>query len=144
MLTVEEWKQRSAKGLYLNCDESYILGHKCKGRLFRMDAQGECLVEILEQTGEEYSYTNLNDSVTTREISLHAFVGTFNPRTIRLTGWVQVCPLSVLIDNGSTHNFIQESIVNRLGFDVQSLPEFHVFIGVVSLWFVKKFAGGSR
>lgn len=30
MLTVEERKERSAKGLYFNCDDLYVLGHKCK------------------------------------------------------------------------------------------------------------------
>lgn len=31
MLTIEERKERSAKGLCFNYDEAYSLGHKCKG-----------------------------------------------------------------------------------------------------------------
>lgn len=65
------------------------------------------------------------NSATTTEISMQAF----NPRTIKLSEWVQGRPLSVLIDNGSTHNFIQETVVTRLGFEVESLPAFKVFIG---------------
>lgn len=37
--------------------------------------------------------------------------------------------LSVLIDNGSTHNFIQEPVAHKLGIPLQELPEFRVFIG---------------
>lgn len=122
MLIVEE---RTAKGLCFDCDESYIQENKCKGRLFRMDVEGDCLVEIMDQRDE----ADLNESVTTTEISFHAFAGTFNPRTIRMTGWLQGRPLLILINSGSTHNFIQESVMSRLGFEVQTLTEFRVFIG---------------
>lgn len=30
-LTMEEWKERMAKGMCLNCDETYSPSHKCKG-----------------------------------------------------------------------------------------------------------------
>lgn len=123
MLTAEERKERTAKGLCFNCDESYAPGHKCRGRLFRMDADQQCLVEVVDQ--QEV----VEDSVATTEISMQAFSCAFNPRTIRLTGWVQGRPLSVLIDSGSTHNFIQESVVNRCGYVIESLLAFKVFIG---------------
>lgn len=129
MLTVEERKERRAKGLCFNCDEIYTPGHKYRGRLFHLGVDSDCLVEIVEQNDEADTSSNTNNPATTTEISLHAFSGTFNPRTIRLTGWVQGRPLSVLIDSGSTHNLIQESVVNRLGFEVHFLPEFRVFIG---------------
>lgn len=54
MLTIEERKERTAKGLCFNCDESYSSGHKCKGYLFRMDVERDCLIELIEQQeGEE-------------------------------------------------------------------------------------------
>lgn len=45
-LTAEERRKWSAKGLYFNCDDPYFPGHRCKGRLSRLDAEGECLVEL--------------------------------------------------------------------------------------------------
>lgn len=63
----------------------------------------------------------VGNSATTTEISVHAFSGIFNPRTIRVMGWVQGKPLSVLIDSGSTHKVIQESVANRLGYEIQEL-----------------------
>lgn len=44
-------------------------------------------------------------------------------------GWVLGRPLSVLINSGSTHNFIQELVVTGLGYEVEALPVFKVFIG---------------
>lgn len=47
MLMVEERKERSAKGLYFNYDDHCVPGHKCKGRLFPLDVDQSCLVELL-------------------------------------------------------------------------------------------------
>lgn len=129
MLTAEEQKERTAKGLCFNYDESYAPGHKCKGRLFRMNAEQQCLVEIIDQHEEGEPVEVAEDVVATTEISMQVFPGTFNPRIIRLTGWVHSRPLSVLIDNGNIHNFIQESVVTRLGYVLESLTAFKVCIG---------------
>lgn len=94
-----------------------------------MDANHQCLIEILDQNADDCPEEIVEDPITTTEISLQAFSGAFNPQTIRLTRWVQSKPLSVLIDSGSTQNFIQELVVTRLGFAVKSLPAFKVFIG---------------
>jgi hypothetical protein len=40
------------------------------------------------------------------EISFHALAGTAHPQTFRVTGKVGNKELIVLIDGGSTHNFI--------------------------------------
>lgn len=126
MLTVEERKERTAKGLCFNCDKSYVPGHKCKGRLFRMDVESNCLVLLLEQRGNDEEDEEGSSSAT--EINLYAFSKTFNPRIIRLTGWVRNRLLSVLIDSGNTHNFVQEPVANRLGYEIQTLSKFRVFI----------------
>lgn len=125
-LTAEERKERSAKGLCFNCDEKFIPGHKCRGRLFRMDTEQHCLWELV---GMEDEAKGKEEEREDMEISLHALAGTFNPRTIRLTGAVQGQQLSVLIDSGSTHNFIQDIVAHRLGLELHPLPEFHVYIG---------------
>lgn len=40
------------------------------------------------------------------EISLHALIGSVNPRTMRVQGRVRNQEVVILIDSGSTHNFI--------------------------------------
>lgn len=85
-----------------------------------MNANQQCLVEIVDQQEECELNEVAEDSLTTTEISMQVFSGTFNPRTIRLTGWVQDRPLSILIDGGNTHNFMQESVVSRLGYILES------------------------
>jgi len=47
------------------------------------------------------------------EISFHAIAGTAHPQTLRVMGRLRSKEVMVLIDGGSTHNFIDQSIVNK-------------------------------
>jgi len=49
------------------------------------------------------------------EISLHALPGLVNSKTNRVEGKVRNHRLMVLIDSGSTHNFLDEKITKKLG-----------------------------
>lgn len=111
-LTMEERQEHTAKGLCFNCDDSYSPRHKSKGRLFRMDAKTNCLVEMLEEAGiTREADDTINAVPLATEISLHAFSGTFNLCMIPVTGLVDGKPLTMLVDSGSTHNFIQDYVV---------------------------------
>ena len=43
---------------------------------------------------------------------MHALVGQFNPKTIRVKGRIDKHYVNVLVDSESTHNFIQERVAN--------------------------------
>nr|XP_034886896.1 uncharacterized protein LOC118027607 [Populus alba] len=63
------------------------------------------------------------------EISFHALVGISHPRTFRVTGRIGHKELIVLIDGGSTHNFIDQSVVIKLGLHVVRGKPFKVTVG---------------
>lgn len=63
------------------------------------------------------------------EISMNALSGAFNGQTLRLMGYVNGKETTILIDNGSTTNFIQESITKHLGLEVEKISSFQVFVG---------------
>lgn len=94
-----------------------------------MDARSECPIEVLDNNPVVLPEEEVNASTMANEISLYAFSGTYNPRTISVTGWVGGKPLMILVDSGSTHNFIQDTLMHKLGLAVEPLPEFWVFIG---------------
>lgn len=48
-LTVEERRVRMARGLCFNCDETYSPRHRYKGKLFKMDTELGCLIEMCEE-----------------------------------------------------------------------------------------------
>ncbi|GAV71123.1 RVP_2 domain-containing protein [Cephalotus follicularis] len=63
------------------------------------------------------------------KISLHALVGQVNPKALRITGQYFEHKLQILIDGGSTHNFLQERVAFGLGLPVIPTKPFKVFVG---------------
>lgn len=63
------------------------------------------------------------------EISLHAMTWTFHPKTPRLQANITCQLLSVLVNSGSTHNFIQQSIAIKIGCIQTPCSTFKVFVG---------------
>lgn len=98
------------------------MGHRCKGRMFQLDADNKCLIEVVDDD-QQTSGAKVVDTEPTK-ISLQALSGTYNPRMMLLMGSIKGRDLSVLIDGGSTHCFIQDSMAYKLGLGLPSLPEF--------------------
>lgn len=103
-------EERRKKGLRYNCDSKWQFGHKCQTpKLFLIDT-----VELVEESNEmeeqgedviEFSYDE-----NLPEISLHAITGSHHPKTMRIVGWLGIQRIVILIDSGSTHNFVDSSI----------------------------------
>jgi hypothetical protein len=49
------------------------------------------------------------------EISLNAITGTPSPKTMQLIGFLKHHKVIVLIDSGSTHNFVDSKFIAQLG-----------------------------
>ncbi|XP_077242603.1 uncharacterized protein LOC143883132 [Tasmannia lanceolata] len=121
------------KGALAKLHQKPILftGHDCRTRLYHLEAIDEdpdCIMEddndeILEDTSTE----NLGDKPA--EISFHALVGQQNPSTIRLTRVSTNHSLHVLIDNGSTHNFVKDQVAKIMKWPIVPTTPFRVLIG---------------
>lgn len=68
--------------------------------------------------------------------SLHALIGQNNPSSLRVVGSYKEKELSVLIDSGSMHNFVQSSIVEKLQMLSQTIAPFHlIYLLFLSFFF---------
>ena len=65
---------------------------------------------------------------TIPEISLHALVGVSSPQTMRVIGTINGRPLHILIDSGSTHNFVSLKFPKRMGCCKTASPTFAVMM----------------
>ncbi|VFR02789.1 unnamed protein product [Cuscuta campestris] len=120
-LSFVEKKERDAKGLCYNCDEKWVKGHRC-GRFL-------LLLEDDEDT-EDSAPSPADDTVISADVSsLHSLAGVSAPRSLRLSGMLSEVVVDVLIDSGSTHNFIQPSIVEKLRLSVREVAPFRVYVG---------------
>ncbi|GJY71259.1 retrotransposon gag domain, retroviral aspartyl protease [Tanacetum coccineum] len=107
------------------CGDKYEPGHLCK--------TGTLKVLEADEDVEEPLTTDLTDLESDREetaeISLHAILGKPHPTTMKVHGMLHSTEVLILIDGGSTHNFISDVLVNELKLATQPLAPFGVQIG---------------
>lgn len=60
------------------------------------------------------------------EISLNAITGTPNPKTMRIVGFLKLCPVVILIDSGRTHNLVDTKLAATLGMQAIGRDEIKV------------------
>lgn len=124
-LTPAEMDDKRAKGLCYFCDEKFLPGHKCKAKrhLFSIEIKEEMFPweEDEEQIEEEKGVIPTEEVVENCAISLHAFNKTMGYRTLRVQSCTENKPIRVLIDCGSTHNFIDEKVARLIGCELQKI-----------------------
>ena len=110
---------KRAKGLCFWCDEKYENGHKCKGKrpqLFHIEVEDD--EEEGQEEGEEEGGVT---EVMCAQISLQALDGNCNFHTMRMVGQHNRRPLHVLLDSGSTHNFLDSTTAARLNCKIETV-----------------------
>lgn len=129
-LSPAERRERTSKCLCFNCDDKFVPGHKCKGKMFRLSADESCLWEV-EDTEEHQDEEEIEVIIPEGQtkISFHAFEGHINANTIRLDGYIKFQSVSVLVDTGSTHNFMQVEVAQALKLTIHLIIPFKVSTG---------------
>ena len=62
------------------------------------------------------------------EISLHVVTGTTTTRTMRVRGTIGTTPITILIDTGSTYNFLYQKMGERLALPVDREKSLKVMV----------------
>ncbi|KAL5556185.1 hypothetical protein UlMin_038421, partial [Ulmus minor] len=123
-ITNQEARERREKGLCYYCDEKFVAGHRCeRPQLFMIEDSLHMNTEDVEGTHPEQEHHEVMP-----EVSFHAIAGTEHPQTIRVLGKLKNKNVTVLIDGGSTHNFIDQAIVSKFGLPVIRDKKFEVMV----------------
>ncbi|XP_021718566.1 uncharacterized protein LOC110686257 [Chenopodium quinoa] len=112
-------QEKIAKGLCYYCDQPYTRENQCqfkKPQLFTVEIPGSIDSESDEDLG---SFPN---SIDEPQISMHALAGNQSFQTMRVIGRIQGKDLHILIDSGSTHNFVDASVASKLGCSLEQIP----------------------
>ncbi|GJV78676.1 ty3-gypsy retrotransposon protein [Tanacetum coccineum] len=118
-----ERQERLSKGLCFNCDNRWTRGHKCPGKFLLLMTDSE------EDPSEGFA-ADEDEAVESGDISiLNSLVGHGSPRSLQLWGKIGTTGVHVLIDNGSTHNFVRPDVVERMRLPLQATKAFKVYIG---------------
>ena len=118
-INAAQMEERKKKGLCYNCDDKWAPRHKCKQTtLFLLEG-----VEVPSDSNHNDQYVEDNmevckgrrqDEETEPKITLYALVGSPTPGIIKVKGRANSVSLVILVDSGSTHNFIDAAVVSVL------------------------------
>ncbi|KAL5565238.1 hypothetical protein UlMin_028402 [Ulmus minor] len=126
-LSWDEMQKRRAQGLCFNCNDKFTPGHKCQGsQLLLLECQTSNQTTEYAVEDEELQMTDTLDDQHDPEISFHALTGWTSPRTMRVAATIGSQTVMVLIDSGSTHNFLSEKVARLLRLSVVPTNSFAV------------------
>lgn len=136
-ITPVQMDERRKKGLCYNCDEHWKPGHKCTPpKLFLMECfqpcpehlQGCHLEEIIEFDAADNSVSDIDSRIAsqTPEFTLYALIGQSSPETMKVFARINNHWVFILIDTGSTHNFLDSSLLEALKLPMSSRTGFAI------------------
>ncbi|XP_058742330.1 uncharacterized protein LOC131614797 [Vicia villosa] len=129
-LSQAQLQERRAQGLCFNCDEKFVIGHKCStSRFLILMAEDDSNCEPMgDDTIEEPEIEqDLND--TYFQLSPQALTGQFSPQTLKFKGMIGGISVMILVDTGSTHNIMQPRIAQHLNLTSTPITQFSVMVG---------------
>ncbi|CAM8968817.1 unnamed protein product [Rhodiola kirilowii] len=139
-LTPAEMAARRDRGLCFNCDDQFTPGHRCRPKFLCLIVDDESLhPDPPDNPQSDLNPIDMNPNPIDSEpdinptdnpsISLHALEGHFVPTTLRLEASIYGKPIVVLVDGGSTHNFMQTRIARFLQLPVEPSQHMQVTVG---------------
>lgn len=115
-MTPEEIAEKRANGQCYVCSEKFSRDHKCTAR-------GGVFCITTNDSVEDA------DSITDEDLRiLHVLTGVAPRDTICLYVKISVVELNTLVDSSSTHTFIYDDVVCRLGLNITTRPDLRVTV----------------
>jgi hypothetical protein len=109
----QEFEERRLKGLCFWCDEKFVPGHRCRNKkVYSLSVVEEEEVYQEEEVEAEEAFSR----EVTPHISLDALEGTVGLNTMKVNGKMEKTTVCILIDSGSTHNFLNSAVVRKLQY----------------------------
>jgi len=81
-----------------------------------------------EDDGAEAEPESMGDGGEIPEISLNALTGVSNPQTMRVRGRCKGGWVVMLVDTGSTHNFLSTGMARKMGLQAREAESFEVAV----------------
>ncbi|GJS42584.1 hypothetical protein Tco_0567627 [Tanacetum coccineum] len=120
--------EKRSKGLCFFCDDKYTFGHNCRGKrpqLFHLEVEEEEYDGEGELEENDAVVEMPNEVTEFAQISGNAISGVTDYKTIRIVGHVGTRKVHMLMDTGSSHNFIDYALANSKGKKVMNALSFY-------------------
>ncbi|XP_061374270.1 uncharacterized protein LOC133316534 [Gastrolobium bilobum] len=126
-LSSEEIQKKRELDICFTCDEKWTARHRCNAKMM-------LLIGEVEDSGgqqEEEIVRGLEEPKGTRiDAALNSLSGSNNLRSIQLQASILNQGVKVLVDSGSSHNFIRRRLAEELRLPMKKSSKMRVFIGM--------------
>ncbi|XP_047979109.1 uncharacterized protein LOC125221028 [Salvia hispanica] len=124
-LSAAEKAERRCLNLCFYCPEKWVTGHVCGTRILAY--MGVCEDE---DDPTEYTEEAVPDEVIQADLShLLAIEGGRQSKSLTLAGKIDSATVEVLIDTGSSHDFLHPKIAEKLHLPLTEIRPFRVYVG---------------
>ena len=84
--------------------------------------------EVIEHLEEslEHEEEDMEEEPQPTDITVHALAGYSNPQTMKVEGLLKQQPITVLIDTGSTNNFLNSKVAAWMALHIEGYSKFDV------------------
>lgn len=121
----KEYDEKRKNNLCFYCNEKYFRGANSKVYMLLYPDEVEEHQEEPVVTSEMEQIDTDNEEIT---LSLHALLGTTGMHTLQLHGLVKKQKVLMLVDSGSTSNFIDLSLAKSLGLELLPIKRLQVAV----------------
>ena len=132
-LSYQELMERRAKGLYFKCGQHYSPMHCCPKKELKLLVQEEDEDEILESSrdNEEKQKDKEEWEMVCRVVELNELKsqGKLTCKTMKLEGKLEGVPILLLVNSGTSHNYITRKLVVALNLSISETKEYVVSLG---------------
>ena len=131
-LTREEVQDRIKKGLCFKCGDKWAIGHQCKpGQVYMLvderneeEDEGSGLAQSSQEFPQEETEANRGEGDA--ELLLNTMVEVQKHTSMRVGARIGACEVTIVVDSGSTHNFINTNLITKLGLESIAIEPFEV------------------
>ena len=121
--------KRTRLGLCWYCPEKHTPEHVCSNKFYVLIGADDEDDSLVDDQASDNDDDGENMAITGDVSCINAIGPKVRPRSLHLLGRIRDSEVSVLIDGGSTHNFIKPTIAEQLSLPIQSIAPFRVFVG---------------
>lgn len=128
-----EMQLRRDKGLCFTCDEKFSFSHRCPNRQYLLLQMDDDESTTSEDNSQEVPTIETEEVETPaapdHHLSLNALHGSTGVGTMRFQGHIQGKPVQILLDSGSSDNFLQPRLAKFLQLPIEPVSQFKVLVG---------------
>jgi hypothetical protein len=129
-LSYQELLERKQKGLCFKCGGAFHPMHQCPNKQLRV-----LVIEDEEEEGTEATIVDVevddSEEGDKGEISVLnlSHIAHGNHQTIKCQGLIRDVHVQIIVDSGATHNFVSQTLVHKMGWEVEETPDMKIKLG---------------